>query len=186
MSDANACRRRGARRLDAGRHQHASMPGEMVTLTYTPTAAQQVSGIQQDFRGANNYRPERQRRSAGAGGRAQHQQLVEPHHRDGADRPEPAVRQRARATACAGRCAGRSTWWLSKRFDMPWRATAAFEFRVEVFNLLNRTNFRAPERQPQRGRLRHDHDDIRSADHPVRIQGEFLDGRSDHGGTENF
>ena len=29
----------------------------MVTLTYTPTAAQQVSGIQQDFRGANNYRP---------------------------------------------------------------------------------------------------------------------------------
>ena len=32
-------------------------PGEMVTLTYTPTAAQMVSGIQQDFRGANNYRP---------------------------------------------------------------------------------------------------------------------------------
>ncbi len=31
--------------------------GEQVTLTYTPTAAQQVSGIQQDFRGANNYRP---------------------------------------------------------------------------------------------------------------------------------
>ncbi len=28
-----------------------------MTLTYTPTAAQQVSGIQQDFRGANNYRP---------------------------------------------------------------------------------------------------------------------------------
>ena len=33
------------------------IPGEQVTLTYTPTAAQQVSGIQQDFRGANNYRP---------------------------------------------------------------------------------------------------------------------------------
>ena len=32
-------------------------PGESVTLTYTPLAAFQVSGIQQDFRGANNYRP---------------------------------------------------------------------------------------------------------------------------------
>ena len=31
--------------------------GEMVTLIYTPSAAAQVSGIQQDFRGANNYRP---------------------------------------------------------------------------------------------------------------------------------
>ena len=53
---------------------------------------------------------ERQRRSAGAGGRAHHQQLVEPHHGDGADRSEPAVRQRASATACAGRCCGRWTW----------------------------------------------------------------------------
>ena len=33
------------------------VPGETVTLTYTPLAAQVVSGIQQDFRGANNYRP---------------------------------------------------------------------------------------------------------------------------------
>ncbi|MDP2055938.1 MAG: TonB-dependent receptor, partial [Acidobacteriota bacterium] len=32
-------------------------PGERVTLTYGPSAAAQVSGIQQDFRGANNYRP---------------------------------------------------------------------------------------------------------------------------------
>ena len=31
--------------------------GETVTLTYTPLASFQVSGIQQDFRGANNYRP---------------------------------------------------------------------------------------------------------------------------------
>jgi len=32
-------------------------PGEPVTLVYSPAAAFQVSGIQQDFRGANNYRP---------------------------------------------------------------------------------------------------------------------------------
>jgi Carboxypeptidase regulatory-like domain/TonB-dependent Receptor Plug Domain len=33
------------------------VPGEAVTFQYTPTAAFQVSGIAQDFRGANNYRP---------------------------------------------------------------------------------------------------------------------------------
>src|SRR5262245_21166254 len=33
------------------------VPGEMATFQYTPTAAFQVSGIAQDFRGANNYRP---------------------------------------------------------------------------------------------------------------------------------
>jgi hypothetical protein len=32
-------------------------PGEPVTFTYAPAAAFIVSGIQQDFRGANNYRP---------------------------------------------------------------------------------------------------------------------------------
>ena len=32
-------------------------PGEPVTFTYTPAAAFLVSGITQDFRGANNYRP---------------------------------------------------------------------------------------------------------------------------------
>jgi hypothetical protein len=33
------------------------VPGETVTLTYAPAAAALVSGIAQDFRGANNYRP---------------------------------------------------------------------------------------------------------------------------------
>src|SRR5262249_32124914 len=32
-------------------------PGEMVTFTYTPAAAFAVSGITNDFSGANNYRP---------------------------------------------------------------------------------------------------------------------------------
>src|SRR5262249_40171476 len=32
-------------------------PGEMVTLVYTPAAAFVVSGITNDFSGANNYRP---------------------------------------------------------------------------------------------------------------------------------
>ena len=33
------------------------VPGETVTFTYAPAAAALVSGIAQDFRGANNYRP---------------------------------------------------------------------------------------------------------------------------------
>ena len=83
-------------------------PGEMVTLTYTPTAAQQVSGIQQDFRGANNYRPNVSGDPLVPEGRAHHQQLAEPHHVTVADRSEPAVRQRgaqqrARPAAVAGR-----------------------------------------------------------------------------------
>ena len=32
-------------------------PGEQVTLVYSPAAAFQVSGITNDFSGANNYRP---------------------------------------------------------------------------------------------------------------------------------
>jgi hypothetical protein len=36
---------------------HSVAPGETVTFTYTPAAAAIVSGIAQDFRGANNYRP---------------------------------------------------------------------------------------------------------------------------------
>ena len=42
-----------------------STPGEPVTLhLHARRDVRQVSGIQQDFRGANNYRPERDRRSA--------------------------------------------------------------------------------------------------------------------------
>jgi hypothetical protein len=33
---------------------------------------------------------------------------------------------------------------MSKRFDIPWSNNGNFEFRLEAFNLLNRTNFRAP------------------------------------------
>ena len=44
------------RGLAGGGHQQR-VCGEPVTFTYTPTTAAQVSGITQDFRGANIYRP---------------------------------------------------------------------------------------------------------------------------------
>ncbi len=60
---ASICRRRVSAALDLfiGGWQIAGVnsvyAGEAVTFIYSPAAAFQVSGIQQDFRGANNYRP---------------------------------------------------------------------------------------------------------------------------------
>jgi outer membrane receptor protein involved in Fe transport len=117
-------------------------PGETVTLTYTPTAAQMVSGIQQDFRGANNYRPN-----------VSGDPLV-----PDADRninnwlsrttvTAPTDPSQPFGNAQRNSVRGPMFWQidmvLSKRFNMPWR-NGSFEFRGEFFNLLNRTNFRAP------------------------------------------
>jgi len=118
------------------------VPGEQVTLTYTPTAAQQVSGIQQDFRGANNYRPnvigdpyvpEGERTINNWLNRNTVVAPTDPSQPFG-NAPRNSVR-------------GPLSWTvdmsLSKRVPLPWR-TSALEFRGEFFNLLNRVNFRAP------------------------------------------
>jgi hypothetical protein len=117
-------------------------PGEMVTLTYTPTAAQQVSGIQQDFRGANNYRPnvsgdplvpEGERTINNWLSRTTVTVPTDPSQPFG-NAPRNSVR-------------GPLLWTVdfvaSKRFSMPWR-NGHLEVRGEAFNLLNRTNYRAP------------------------------------------
>jgi hypothetical protein len=116
--------------------------GEMVTLTYTPAATFQVSGIQQDFRGGNNYRPnvngdpltpEGQR---GPGNYLSRDTVTLP-----TDPSQPfgnSPRNSVRAPY----------FWqvdfvANKRFALPWPA-GSLEFRLEAFNLFNRTNFRAP------------------------------------------
>ena len=63
-----------------------------------PADAAFVSGIAQDFRGANNYRPNVTCDPYAPRRRADDHQLVQPRVRDDADRSEPAVRQRARNT----------------------------------------------------------------------------------------
>jgi hypothetical protein len=118
------------------------LPGEMVTLTYTPTAAQQVSGIQQDFRGANNYRPnvngdplvpEGERNINNWLSKTTVTVPTDPSQPFG-NAPRNSVRGPLQWTV---------DMVVSKRFTMPWK-NGSFEFRGEFFNLLNRTNFRAP------------------------------------------
>ena len=117
--------------------------GEPVTLRYNPAASFQVSGIQQDFRGANNYRPNvvgdpmlpsDQRSPAGWFNRDAVVLPTDPSQPFG-NAPRNSVRGPNFYQLDAS---------LSKMFGMPWR-DGRIELRFEVFNLLNKTNFRAPE-----------------------------------------
>ena len=121
---------------------HSIYAGETLTLTYTPPASFQVSGIQQDFRGANNYRanvignpvlPSDQRTPQAYLDRNAVIVPADPSQPFG-DAPRNKVR---------GPYAWQIDFVAGKRFPMPWRSGQA-EFRIEAFNLLNRTNFRAP------------------------------------------
>jgi carboxypeptidase family protein/TonB-dependent receptor-like protein len=115
--------------------------GEPVTFTYTPGATFLVSGIAQDFRGANNYRPN---------------VTCDP-LASGADRTianwfnktcvvAPTDPSQPFGNAARNSVRGPLFWQLdvaaSKRFALG--GPAHFEFRLEAFNLLNRTNLRTP------------------------------------------
>ena len=115
--------------------------GEPVTFVYNPGATAVVSGIAQDFRGANNYRPN---------------VICDP-MAAGAERTINNWFNRACVVASTdpsqpfGNAERNSVrgplFWqfdlaASKRFNLG--GPAQFEFRLEAFNLLNRTNFRAP------------------------------------------
>jgi hypothetical protein len=116
--------------------------GESVTLTYTPAAAAQVSGIQQDFRGANNYRPNVNGDVLVADGQRGPTNYLNP-----AAVVIPTDISQPFGNAPRNSVRGPMLWQVdmvaSKRFAMPWPA-GTLEFRAEFFNLLNRTNFRAP------------------------------------------
>ncbi len=118
-------------------------PGEMVTLTYVPTAAQQVSGIQQDFRGANNYRPNVNGDPlVPESERTYNNWLSRTTVTVPTDNSQPFGN--AERNSVRGPLRWEVDMVMSKRFDVPWSSNGSFEFRLEAFNLLNRTNFRAP------------------------------------------
>jgi hypothetical protein len=120
---------------------HTVYAGEPVTLQYTPSATFVVSGIAQDFRGANNYRPN---------------VTCDPLAPDGertinnwfnrACVTAPTDPSQPFGNAERNSVRGPFFWQFdlsaSKRFSLG--GTAQAEFRFEAFNLLNRTNFRAP------------------------------------------
>jgi hypothetical protein len=118
------------------------LPGETVTLTYTPLAAFQVSAIQQDFRGANNYRPN----VTGTVLMPEDQRTPQVYlNRDAVVVPSDPSQPFGNAPRNSVR--GPLAWTLdvqaTKRVPAPWRQ-GAIELRLEAFNLLNRTNLRAP------------------------------------------
>jgi len=117
--------------------------GEPVTLRYNPAASFQVSGITQDFRGANNYRPNvvgdpmlpsDQRSPAGWFNRDAVVLPTDPSQPFG-NAPRNSVR---------GANFYQLDMALSKMFGMPWR-DGRIELRLEAFNVLNKVNFRVPE-----------------------------------------
>jgi len=116
--------------------------GDPVTLTYTPATAFQVSGIQQDFRGANNYRPNVTGEVLVPSGSRTPQNYLS---RDAVVIPTDPSQPFGNAARNSVR--GPRFWGLdlqaTKRVPMPW-PQGRLELRVEAFNVLNRTNFRAP------------------------------------------
>ena len=115
--------------------------GEPVTLTYTPGATFVVSGIAQDFRGANNYRP-----NVSCDPYAQGGAQTIANWFDKACVTVPTDPSQPFGNARRNAVRGPLFWQLdtavSKRFALG--GPAQFEFRLEAFNLLNRTNFRTP------------------------------------------
>jgi Carboxypeptidase regulatory-like domain/TonB dependent receptor/TonB-dependent Receptor Plug Domain len=115
--------------------------GEPVTFTYSPGATFVVSGIAQDFRGANNYRP-----NVTCDPMASGAERTISNWFNRACVVAPTDPSQPFGNASRNSVRGPMFWQFdlaaSKRFDIG--GPAQFEFRFEAFNLLNRTNFRAP------------------------------------------
>jgi hypothetical protein len=116
--------------------------GDPVTFVYTPRPAARVSAIEQDFRGANNYRPN----VIGDPYAPESERTVQNwFNRNNVVVPTDPSQPFGNAERNSVR--GPAYWQidlaLSRRIPMPW-PSGAVELRAEFFNLLNRTNFRAP------------------------------------------
>jgi hypothetical protein len=114
-------------------------PGEMVTLIYTPAAAFQVSGITNDFSGANNYRPNI---------------TCDPYAADPAItawfNPScvslPTDPSQPFGNAPRNNVRGPNFWQMdvAATKNVALGAALKLQIRVEAFNLFNRDNFTAP------------------------------------------
>ncbi len=115
--------------------------GDPLTFTYVPVAQAQVSGISADFRGANNYRPDVVGDPYG-----DRDSITNYFNRDAVVVPTDVSRPfgNAERNAVRGPAFWQVDFALQKAFRLPVGANTQVQFRAEAFNLLNRTNFRAP------------------------------------------
>ncbi len=116
--------------------------GEPVTFQYTAPPAFQVSGIAQDFRGANNYRP-----NVNGDPYAPDSEQTINNWFNRANVVVPTDPSQPFGNAERNSVRGPYFWQvdlqIGKRVPMPW-PSGSVELRAEFFNLFNRSNFRAP------------------------------------------
>jgi hypothetical protein len=114
--------------------------GDPVTLTYTPVAQAQVSGITADFRGANNYRPN-------VIGDVYGDTNSPAAYLNRASVQIPDVSQpfgNAKRNIVRGPDFWQVDLALQKGFHIPVGEHTQLQIRAEAFNVLNRVNFGAP------------------------------------------
>ena len=115
--------------------------GEAATLNYTPAASFLVSGINQDFRGANAYRP-----NVIGDPYGDRNSTTNYLNRDNVVVPTDP----SQPFGNARRNTIRGPWYwavdlvASKDFALPIGDQTRLQVRIEAFNMFNRTNFRAP------------------------------------------
>jgi hypothetical protein len=116
-------------------------PGEMVTFQYSPSAAFQVSGIANDFSGANNYRPNITCDPYAAEGQ---QSITNWFNKSCVVAPTDPSQPFGNSPRNNVRGPAYWTFDLAASKHVPLGGAARLELRVEAFNLFNRANFGAP------------------------------------------
>ena len=116
-------------------------PGEMVTFTYSPAAAFQVSAITNDFSGANNYRPNIVCDPYASAGDQSITNWFNP-----ACVTVPTDPSQPFGNAPRNSVRGPNFWQfdLAANKQIPLTGRMRAEFRIEAFNLFNRVNFGPP------------------------------------------
>ena len=115
--------------------------GEPVTLFYQPGGTFLVSGITQDFRGANNYRP-----NVVGDPYGDRDSVIDYLNRDTVVVPTDP----SQPFGNAPRNSVRGPWFwqmdlvAAKDFPLPIGTQTRIQVRFEAFNVLNKVNFRAP------------------------------------------
>jgi hypothetical protein len=113
--------------------------GAPVTMTYTPGSTSVVSGISQEFRGSNNYRPN-------VTGDPYGDKNSTTSYLSTTNVVLPTDPSQPFGNSVRNSVSLPWYWQLdlvaSKNFRLPIGSQTNLQFRVEAFNLLNRTNFR--------------------------------------------